>query len=82
MVVIALISILNMSSNPQHIEHTIEVECVEINHVWDIQYNDGKAPDERWSWKRRLTQTIGWKWDANHSYHVDWWTWEAQYPID
>lgn len=76
------VALLCVGSNPPLIEPTLEVDCVELNQVWDVCYDDGKAPGERWSIKKRLSQTIGWRWDPDQIYHVDWWTWDLHEPID
>lgn len=56
-----------------------EVDCLELNTVWELDYNPNRDPKYRV--QKRLTQTIGWRWDPKGFHWADWWVWGHAVPI-
>lgn len=57
----------------------LEVECLEINTVWELDYNANRDP--KYKVQKRIEQTIGWRLDQRGCLWADWWVWGHYKPI-
>ncbi|MEM2989571.1 MAG: hypothetical protein QXQ02_00125 [Halobacteria archaeon] len=57
----------------------VEVECLELNTVWRVDFNPNRDP--KYKLEKCIEQTIGWCWDKRGFVWADWWVWGHAEPI-
>lgn len=57
----------------------LEVECLELNTVWRVDFDPNRDPKCRV--EKVLEQTIGWRWSPRGYMWADWWVWGHYLPV-